>query len=161
MDQMTLFELPYKYIMDTSSILSQKPGEPHNRLVYKSKWNKIESFIRENIIVTCSEVKEEIGDADIQKWLAIHQCTILEIDDIVQENVKKIVTENPKMIEFTGKSGTSSGDAFLIATAMKYGLTVITEENRDSPKKIPQICKKYGINSVNVTQLCEADGWIF
>lgn len=65
------------------------------------------------------------------------------------------------MIEFTGKSGTSSGDAFLIATAMKYGLTVITEENRDSPKKIPQICKKYGINSVNVTQLCEAEGWIF
>lgn len=161
MDQMTFFELPYKYIMDTSSILSQKPGEPHNRLVYKSKWSKIENCIREHIIVTCSEVKEEVGDKDIQQWLATHHCVILEIDDIVQKNVRKIVTENPKMIEFTGKSGTSSGDAFLIATAMKYGLTVITEENRKNSRKIPQICKKYGINSVNVTQLCEAEGWIF
>ena len=61
MDQMTLFELPYKYIMDTSSILSQKPGEPHNRLVYKSKWGRIERYIKEQIIVTCSEVKEEMG----------------------------------------------------------------------------------------------------
>lgn len=161
MDQMTLFELPYKYIMDTSSILSQKPGEAHNRLVYKSKWSKIENYIRERIIVTCSEVKEEVRDKDIQQWLVAHHCAVLEIDDIVQENVIKIVTENPKMIEFTGKSGTSSGDAFLIATAMKYGLTVITEENRDSPRKIPQICKKYSIGSVNVTQLCESEGWTF
>lgn len=161
MDQITFFELPYKYIMDTSSILSQKPGEPHNRLVYKSKWGKIEEYIKEHIIVTCSEVKEEIGDNEIQQWLATYHCTVLEIDDTVQENVRKIVTENPKMIEFTGKSGTSSGDAFLIATAMKYGLTVITEENRDSPRKIPQICKKYDISSVNVTQLCEAEGWTF
>lgn len=161
MDQMTFFELPYKYIMDTSSILSQKPGEPHNRLVYKSKWSRIESYIKEHIIVTCSEVKEEIGDKDIQQWLTSHHCMVLEIDDIVQANVRKIVTDNPKMIEFTGKSGTSSGDAFLIATAMKYGLTVITEENRDSPKKIPQICNRYGIGSVNVTQLCETEGWTF
>lgn len=158
---MTLFELSYKYIMDTSSILSQKPGEPHNRLVYKSKWSKIESYIKNHIIVTCSEVKEEIGDKDIQQWLALHHCVVLEIDETIQENVRKIVTDNPRMIEFTGKSGTSSGDAFLIATAMKYGLTIITEENQDSPKKIPQICKKYGISSVNVTQLCETEGWTF
>ena len=161
MDQITLFELSYRYIMDTSSILSQKPGEPHNRLVYKSKWGKIEDYIKEHIIVTCSEVKEEIGDRDIQQWLVANHCIVLEIDDMVQTNVRKIVTENPKMIEFTGKSGTSSGDAFLIAAAMKYHLTVITEENRDSPKKIPQICKRYGISSVNVTQLCESEGWTF
>lgn len=161
MDQMTLFELPYKYIIDTSSILSQKPGEPYNRYVDASRWAKIESYMRENIIVTCSEVKEEIKDKDIQKWLSYHQCTIIEIDNIIQKNVKKIVTENPKMIEFTGKGGTSSGDAFLTATAMKYGLIVITEENRDSPKKIPQICKKYGVNSVNIIQLCEMEGWVF
>ncbi len=161
MEQVTLFESPYKYIMDTSSILSQKPGEPHNRLVYKSKWRKIESYISDHVIVTCSEVKEEIGDKGIQQWLAANHCKVLEIDDIIQVNVRKNVTENPKMIEFTGKSGTSSGDAFLIATAMKYNLTVITEENRDSPKKIPQICRKYGINSVNVTQLCEVEGWTF
>ena len=46
MEQMTLFdsERPYKYIMDTSSILSQKPGETHTRLVYESQWERIEEL---------------------------------------------------------------------------------------------------------------------
>ena len=140
MEQMTLFdsERPYKYIMDTSSILSQKPGETHTRIVYKSQWERIEEYMRSHSIVTCSEIFEEI-----------------------QNNVRKIVTENPKMIEFTGKSGTSSGDAFLIATAMKYGLIIITEENKDKQMKIPQISKKYGITSVNITSLCEMEQWKF
>ena len=53
------------------------------------------------------------------------------------------------------------GDAFLIATAMKYGLAVITEENPDKPTKIPQICKKYGLQAMNITKLCEVEGWKF
>ena len=80
---------------------------------------------------------------------------------VIWLNVRRIVTDNPKMIEFTGKSGTSSGDAFLVATAMKYGLAVITEENPDKPTKIPQICKKYGLQAMNITKLCEVEGWKF
>lgn len=62
MEQMTLFdsERPYKYIMDTSSILSQKPGETHTRLVYESQWERIEEYMRSHSIVTCSEIFEEI-----------------------------------------------------------------------------------------------------
>lgn len=112
-------------------------------------------------IVTCSEIFEEIKDKEIKEWISSQQCTVLEIDDDIQNNVRKIVTENPKMIEFTGKSGTSSGDAFLIATAMKYGLIIITEENKDKQMKIPQISKKYGITSVNITSLCEMEQWKF
>ena len=163
MEQMTLFgsERPYKYIMDTSSILSQKPGETYTRLVYKSQWERIEEYMRSHSIVTCSEIFEEIKDKEIREWIFAQQCTVLEIDDDIQNNVRKIVTENPKMIEFTGKSGTSSGDAFLIATAMKYGLIIITEENKDKQTKIPQISKKYGITAVNITSLCEMEQWKF
>lgn len=161
MEQMTFFELPFKYIIDTSSILSQKPGETHRRNVYKGQWEKIEQQIKEHTIVTCSEIADEIKDDNIKQWLVAQQCYIIEIDDTIQDYVKKIVTENPKMIEFSGDSETSSGDAFLIATAMKYHLIVITEENRDKANKIPQICKRYGIESVNITALCEREGWEF
>lgn len=161
MEQMTLFKMPYKYIIDTSSILSQKQGEPHTRSVYRGQWEKIEQLIKDHVIVTCSEIAEEIKDDTILKWLTAQQCSIITIDDTIQENVRRIVTDNPKMIEFTGKSGTSSGDAFLIATAMKYQLIVITEENPDKANKIPQICKKYGIKAVNITSLCEIEGWEF
>ena len=66
MEQMTLFgnERPYKYIMDTSSILSQKPGETHTRLVYESQWERIEEYMRSHSIVTCSEIFEEIKDKE-------------------------------------------------------------------------------------------------
>ena len=53
----------------------------------------------------------------------------------VTGNVKKVVTSNPQLVDF--KENKSSGDAFLIATTMKYGYTVITEENKTKQKKIP------------------------
>ena len=110
MDQMTLFAPSYRYIIDTSSILSQKPTEPHRRQVYKSLWNKIDDYIKHGVIVTCSEVAEEIKDKSIKEWLHAQRCCILDIDIEIQLNVRKIVSENPKMIEFTNGKGTSSGN---------------------------------------------------
>ena len=65
------------------------------------------------------------------------------------------------MICFSGGKGSSSGDAFLIATAMKYNLTIITEEKKDKQNKIPIICKDYGIQTMSITELCVAEGWVF
>lgn len=56
---------------------------------------------------------------------------------------------------------TGNAGSFLIATAMKYDLTIITEENKDKPNRIPQICKSYGIPTMNITDLCVAEGWEF
>lgn len=129
MEQMTMFPPPYKYLMDTSSIFAQKPTDAFPRLVHRSMWEKIEGSIREKTIVTCSEIEEEVKkDNVVGNWLGSQQCVILPIDDEVQLNVRRIVTEHPKMISFSGGQGSSSGDAFLVATAMKYNLTIITEE---------------------------------
>lgn len=84
---------------------------------------------------------------------------VLPIDDAVQENVKKVVTSNPQLIDF--KQIKSSGDAFLIATAMKYGLTVITEENKKGEKKIPYVCKNLNVPCIDILGLCEKEGWQF
>jgi hypothetical protein len=65
------------------------------------------------------------------------------------------------MISFSGGKGSSSGDAFLIATALKYKLIIITEENKEKQNKIPQICKDYGIQTVSLTDLCICEGWVF
>lgn len=157
--QQILFPLPYKYLIDTCSILSQKLDEPHRRNVYSSMWGKIDELVKEKSIVTCSEVKAEIEDKDMQLWLAKHDCVVLEIDDDIQRNVTKIVTEHPALIDF--KNTKSSGDAFVIATALKYSLAVITEENKDSPKKIPKICKAYSIPCFNITELAEKENWSF
>lgn len=159
MEQMKLFEPPYKYIIDTSSILTQKENGTHRRRVYKSQWEKIDQYIADQIIVTCSEIADEIKDDEIKQWMKRRSCIVLPIDDGIQQNVTRIVNEHPKMLDFVGCK--SSGDAFLIATAMKYNLTVITEENPEKRDKIPQICKSYGINVLNITELCDTENWEF
>ena len=128
------------YIIDTSSILSQKDAEPHRRTINKTLWQYIDNLIEQQRIVTCSEIIEEVNDDILKKWYTGLHGIILPIDDEVQENVKKVVTSNPQLIDF--KQIKSSGDAFLIATAMKYGLTIITEESKKGEKKIPYVCPK-------------------
>lgn len=161
MEQLSFFPTPYRYIIDTSAILSQKPDEQHRRTVHRSQWKKIDELIKNQEIVMCSEIFDEVKDPDIKKLLVSLNCKVLEVDDDIQRNVRQIVTECPKLISFTDKSGTSSGDAFLIATAMKYNLVVITEENKQSEKKIPQVCQKFNVESINILELCEKENWVF
>lgn len=156
-EQMTLIPPPYHYIIDTCSILSQKADEPHRRSVYSTLWQNIDELVKSSEIVICSEVKDEVEDETLKPW--IQQCTVLDVDAGIQQNVVRIVNEHPELLSFTNMK--SSGDAFLIATAMKYRIAVITEENKDSPKKIPRICAAYNIPCINVTELAEKEGWSF
>lgn len=48
--------------------------------------------------------------------------------------------------------------SYLAVTAVKYRIAVITEENKNLPKKIPKICKTHGIPCYNVTKLAEKEG---
>lgn len=148
-----------KYIIDTSSILSQKDNEPHRRSINKTLWKHIVALIEQQRIVTCSEIIEEVNDDDLKKWFSGLQGVIIPIDNEIQENVRKVVTSNPQLIDFQKLK--SSGDAFLIATAMKYGLTVITEENKKGEKKIPFVCRNLKVPCVDIWGLCEQEGWTF
>ncbi len=151
--------LPVRYIIDTSSILSQKDDEPHRRTINKTLWKRIDDLIVEKRIVTCSEIIDEVNDKDLKAWFIKLNGEILPIDDEVQENVKKVVISNPQLVDF--KENKSSGDAFLIATAMKYGLVVITEENKTKQKKIPFVCQNLKVPCVDIIGLCEKEGWSF
>ena len=143
-----------KYIIDTSAMLSQKSDEQYRRNVYKTLWTKIDEMVQDQEIVTCSETASEVLDEDIKDWMTSRGMQVLPIDDEVQENVREIVTiVNKDLIDF--KDNKSSGDAFLIATAKKYGLCVITEERSNSPKKIPFTCQKMGIKCLNMLDFME------
>jgi len=155
--QESFFPRPYRYIIDTCSIISQKENEPHRRSVYSTLWQKIDELARSEVIVICSEIECELKDDTLQPW--VQQCTVLGIDFRIEQNVIKIVNEHPDLLNFV--NGQSSGDAFLIATAMLYGIAVITEESKVSPKKIPKICEAYNIPCYNVTELAENEGWSF
>lgn len=102
---------------------------------------------------------DEVEDDELKLWLQQNGCEVLDVDSIIQQYVTKIVNEHPELLSFSNIK--SSGDAFLIATAMKYQIAVITEENKTSPKKVPKICEAYNIPCYNVTELAEKEGWTF
>ena len=146
-----------KYIIDTSAMLSQKSDEQYRRTVYRSLWNKIDEMVQGQEIVTCSETASKVQDEDIKRWMAAQRMQVFPIDDEVQDNVREIVTTvNKGLVDF--KANKSSGDAFLIATAKKYGLIVITEEAVNSPKKIPFTCQKMNIKCMNLLGFMEENG---
>ncbi len=143
-----------KYIIDTSAMLSQKLDEQYRRSVYRTLWQRIDEMVNSGEIITCSETAEEVQDEGIKTWMKTCGMQVLPIDDEIQENVREIVTSvNKELVDF--KSNKSSGDAFLIATAKKYGLIVITEEAQNSPKKIPFTCMKMGLKCVNMLGFLE------
>jgi hypothetical protein len=127
----------YKYIIDASSAFTQKNNGKQTKIVFPSLWEKIEILIHKKYIVTCSEIENEIvKDNEIKGWLKEHNCYVIPVYNIIQNKVKHIVNTYPKLLDFSRNK--SSGDAFLIATAGLFGLTIITEENKTSPKKFQQ-----------------------
>lgn len=159
--QISLFEeeTPYKYIIDTCSILAQKDNDTHPRSIHKSMWQDIDDLIKNDVIVISREILEEVDDKEIKNKLLELEPKIIDIDEEIQMNVKKVLRECPELIDFAKVK--SSGDAFLIATAMEYGLIVITEENADSPKKIPKVCEKLNVECTNILGLCKMQKWSY
>ena len=149
----------FHYIIDASSILSQKDSEPYRRKIHQTLWNNIDQLIKEKRSVTCSEIIEEVQDDELKKWYKNLEGEILPINDAIQEKVKYVVTSNPQLVDL--KARKSSGDPFLIATALQYNLTIITEESPKSSKKIPAVCNNLDIPCINLLGLCEKENWKF
>lgn len=103
MEQLSFFPNPYRYIIDTSAILSQKPNELHRRTINVSLWKKIDELIKNQEIVTCSEIFEEVKDEELKKLLVALQCKVLDIDDEIKKKIEKEKIENfvvSKTMEF-------------------------------------------------------------
>ena len=156
---MEMKENPYRFIIDTSAMLSQKGNEMFRRSVFKSQWEALDEMVRAEEIVTCSEIKDEVQDENIKDWLKNCSMKVLPLDAEVQGLVKTVVKTNKDLVDF--KANKSSGDAFLIATAMKYGLTVITNENKTSNKKIPYTCQLLNVPCVNIIEFFEEQRFVY
>lgn len=150
---------PYKFIIDTSAMLSQKGDEMFRRSVFRSQWTALDEMVKNEEVVICSEIRDEVQDESIKQWMLECSMKVLPLDAEVQGHVKTVVKTNTELVDF--KANKSSGDAFLIATAMKYGLTVITNENKTSPKKIPYTCELLNVPCMNIIEFFESQRFVY
>lgn len=100
-------------------------------------------------------------DDPVKRWIIGSGLFVLDEDESVQRKVAEVVNATPKLLWFGAVRKSSSGDAFLIATAIEYGLVIITEESKRSPIKVSQVAALYGVESLSISELAEREGWRF
>ena len=159
-----------RYIIDSCSLMELNRHNPID--VFPSVWKKIEDLVNKELLVAPKEVLNEIneGDDKLAKW-AKKQSKLFREPTKEQINiVKKILAEFPSLIKENSKY---DADPWVIALAVELTTSsqktlapikriVVTEEKlRGNKIKIPYVCQKYEIESIDVIDMFRIEGWKF
>ena len=118
------------------------------------------------------EVLNEImqGDDQLAKWAKNHNKMFVEPTEKQIEIVKDILKEFPALIKQNRKY---DADPWVIALAVELATSsqqtlthikrvVVTEEKlRGEQIKIPLVCQKYKIDTIDILDLFRIEGWKF
>jgi hypothetical protein len=158
------------YIMDSSSLIELNRHNPID--VFPSVWKNMESLISKGLLVAPTEVLYEITERDDQlaKW-AKEQTSFFRAPTQKQiEILKGILKAYPSMVREDRKY---DADPWVIALAIEMTtgsqqtLTpikriVVTEEKlRGEKVRIPYVCQKYNIDSIDIIEMFRIEGWKF
>ena len=158
------------YIMDTSSLIELNRHNPID--IFPSVWKNMESLISKGLLVAPIEVLNEITERDDQlaKW-AREQTSFFRAPTQRQiEILKDVLKAYPSMVREDRKY---DADPWVIALAKEMitdpqqTLTsikriVVTEEKlRGEKVRIPYVCQKYNIDSIDIIEMFRIEGWRF
>ncbi len=158
------------YIMDSSSLIELNRHNPVD--IFPSLWKNMESLISKGLLVAPIEVLNEITERDDQlaKW-AKEQTSFFRAPTQRQiEILKDVLKAYPSMVREDRKY---DADPWVIALAKEMiadpqqTLTsikriVVTEEKlRGERVRIPYVCQKYNIDSIDIIEMFRIEGWKF
>ena len=158
------------YIMDSSSLIELNRHNPVD--IFPSLWKNMESLISKGLLVAPIEVLNEITERDDQlaKW-AKEQTSFFRAPTQRQiEILKDVLKAYPSMVREDRKY---DADPWVIALAKEMiadpqqTLTsikriVVTEEKlRGERVRIPYVCRKYNIDSIDIIEMFRIEGWKF
>lgn len=131
-------------------------------------WDYLTELGNGGLIAFPDVIKKEIlgYKDDLSTWLNGRESsfhTILTSEKVVIEKYKIIlstVMNNNTYFPSAKKEFASVADSWLIAIALAYGLTIVTQEvlepNCKRKVKIPNECKRHGVNCINRTDFMRA-----
>jgi len=158
------------YIIDSSSLMELNRHNPID--VFPTVWQRIESLINKGLLIAPKEVLYEIidGDDQLTRW-AKNQSGLFKDPTPKQiEILKDILKQYPSMVKEDRKH---DADSWVIALAIEMASSsqktltpikriVVTEEKLRGDKiKIPLVCQKYNIESIDILDMFRIEGWKF
>ena len=151
------------YCLDTSAILDgwRRHYSPD---VFPSVWEKIEGLIEGKNIISPQEVLVELGEKDdiVYDWAKNHIKMFIEATENVQREVKAILNIYPKIINLNKEK--TQADPYVVAVAKIKNCIVVTGESiqpRKDKTKIPEVCKDFNIQWMNILEMMRREGWRF
>lgn len=139
------------FVFDNSSISRLKHFFP---VVFKSVWVDLDRLVSQGELISTREVWNEVQngspDEHLISWLNDRKNLIFKTPTQHEMDFVSKIFQVKQFRELVGKNqilrGMPVADPFLIACAMHYHGTVVTEERfKDKAAKIPNVCDYYDI----------------
>jgi len=158
------------YIIDSSSLIELHRHNPID--VFPTVWKNIESLIKKGLLIAPKEVLYEIMDSDDQlaNWAKNQNELFREPTGKQIEILKDILKDYPAIVKEDRKH---DADVWVIALVVEMATNsqqtlvsvkriVVTEEKiRGEKIKIPLVCQKYNIETIDVIDMFRIEGWKF
>jgi hypothetical protein len=158
------------YCVDSSSLMDLPRQYPRGR--FPTLWDKLEALIEAGRLIAPREVLKEIkqGDDTLVAWAKNNARMFKQLDSDQATVASEILEICPALID--PMSEAPQADPFLIALAKVGGgsqarklfrrrYVVVTQENRNKPNKIPQLCLRFTVDCIRLLDLFEREGWQF
>ncbi len=152
------------YCIDASSIIHLMRDQPPE--FFLGLWTRIDGLIDEHRLLVHRQVAEELlsrGNDSCLEWRKrLPKYCIIEIDNEQGAFVSRMGAEFRYLKDLYAKPEyASKADPFLIALAHTRGCHVVTEESKSKEWRIPDVCRRYGVECVDRWDLMRLEGWTF
>lgn len=147
------------YAIDMSSLKELHDRYP--KKTFPTIWQHIDSLIQNRELVSHIEVYREIKCTENSKdkllvWSKRNKKIFQDIDTCQRIKIPEIKSKYNKD-EWDNKMNRPGpwADPYLIAMAMCEGATIITQESKNKPNRIPKICDCLRVKSLNLLEFFE------
>ncbi len=151
-----------RYVVDTNVLITLMAHHPPDKPAYQAIWDEIEALIKQKNIFSTMEVYKEIikysGKNDqLKKWAISHKKRFfISPNEETCQLARDIVKKFPDLVDKKKlQTGEPDADLFLIALAKSEGATIITQERKDLPNRIPMVASHYKVKSVDLYEFFE------
>jgi len=156
-----------KYVFDNNALTAIfKHYYPSN---FPSFWTKFNGLVTSKDVISVREVKQELKNMElwkeIKKWASNYQDffenpTVREMGFIA--NIYRVKHFQQNISQKKLFSGGPMADPFIIAKAGINNASVVTlEKFKPNAATIPNICKHFGINCIDLKAFLSRENWQF
>ncbi len=155
------------YVFDNGSL--RRLCENYYPARFPSLWERFDELISTGKVVSVREVYNEIErwnpTRKLVQWAKEHKELFPPPLPEELEFVRQIFRIGHFQALIEKKSilqGTPVADPFVIAKATVSGGVVVTEEQfKENAAKIPNVCRHFGIDCIDLEEFMEREGWQF